>query len=445
MSPEIVLLVGLSDEESEAIDRLLASIKIQLESHRAGNLEEPAKALAGREICLVVLRADETIEYATRMIRRAKSLFTVDVPILVLIPGELPERIVPCLRAGADDYWILPLDETGFPLHFAVLLECGDAVLQAERGHRRESAPVREDSGHDLWRSILDGLKEGMSLFSPGRLIREKKTHPIARRWQRLERLGDGRFGEVWRVRETESHLQAVAKVPRCETMNSCALHAAAILKRLRHHPNVVQLIEVVKEEGRIVLVEEYIPGPTLRERLDAGFSPKEKEGIVLQLLSVTEYAHLHRIMHRDIKPENIIITHGGELKLIDFGIAKEIDIRGAGFATAGTYQFMPPEQILGKSCIASDVWALGVILYLLSTGRLPFFHENETYLVDLVQEAPPAAPRSLDARIPVELERVILKCLEKAVENRYANAGELLCDLLDRLPGFGDGTRIPD
>ncbi len=444
MSPEIVLLVGLSGDESAIIHRLLDSIKIRVEPFRTGNLENAASALSGQEVSLVVLRADATIERMTRMIRCAKSLFTAAVPILVLIPGELPERIVPCLRAGADDYWILPLDETDFPLHFTVLLECGDAVLKAERGPGRKIVPVREKLSHDLWRSILDGFKEGMSLFSHGRLIGKKEIHPIAHRWERLECLGSGRFGEVWRVRKAGSRMQAVAKIPRSENMNSSVLHAAAILKRLRHHPNVVHLVEVVKDEGRVVLVQEYIRGSTLLECIDAGISPEKKEAIVTQLLSVTEYAHMHRVMHRDIKPENIIVTHGGELKLIDFGIAKEADIRDAGFATAGTYQFMPPEQIRGKSCIASDVWALGVILYLLSTGCLPFFHEDGACLIDLVLENAPVPPRSIDSRVSAELERVILKCLEKAVENRYENAGELREDLLGSLPGFGDGTRIP-
>jgi serine/threonine protein kinase len=262
----------------------------------------------------------------------------------------------------------------------------------------------------------------------------------IGGKWEKLRRLGFGSYGEVWLVKNPENVEPAVAKVPHSQKMNTKFLREAAILKRLRDHPNAVHLKEVVKQDGKVILIQEYVEGGTLQDLLGQGMEAAAKESAFLQLLEIVARAHADKIMHRDIKPENIIVTHKGILKLLDFGTGKDLTRRSISNTVIGSRPFMAPEQILGNSRLASDVWALGVILYALSTGCLPFYDDNEKVLMDIILESEPERPRNLEPDLSEELESVILKCLEKDWSRRYRSAVELKTDLSERLPTFGQG-----
>ena len=168
---------------------------------------------------------------------------------------------------------------------------------------------------------------------------------------------------------------------------------------------------------------------------------PVTKERAFLELLEILSFAHAQNIMHRDVKPENIIITNEGTLKLLDFGTGKDLTRRSISNTIIGSRPYMAPEQIMGNSRLASDVWASGVILYALATGCLPFFDDNEKQLMDLILESPPEAPRNLEPDLSEALEALILRCLQKDWTHRYRAATELREDLLLQCPGFGDGT----
>jgi serine/threonine protein kinase len=148
--------------------------------------------------------------------------------------------------------------------------------------------------------------------------------------------------------------------------------------------------------------------------------------------------------MHRDIKPENIIITPSGSVKLLDFGTGKDLTRRSISNTMIGSRPYMAPEQIMGKSRIAGDVWALGVILYALATECLPFYDDNEKQLMDIILEQNPEKPRNIAPQLPEELEEIILKCLEKDWTKRYRDASELQTELLRTFPDFGEGEVLP-
>jgi len=156
-------------------------------------------------------------------------------------------------------------------------------------------------------------------------------------------------------------------------------------------------------------------------------------------------YAHKHKILHRDIKPENIIITKTGLVKLLDFGIARDLSWQTAEGSSAGTVNFMPPEQFEGKSCIASDVWAIGVILYIFATNAVPYFQLNDHYPMDIDTTVESRAPRLINPALDVGLERIIMRCLQKDLDKRYANATELENDLRETFPKFGRGELLPN
>ncbi len=166
---------------------------------------------------------------------------------------------------------------------------------------------------------------------------------------------------------------------------------------------------------------------------------PTLAENLVLQLIEVVAHAHQHRIMHRDIKPGNIIVQEDGTLKLLDFGAAKILREKDISATMVGSRPFMAPEQIMGKSEIRSDIWAIGVVMYLLYTGELPFYSEVEKVLIDLILEQEPTPPRELNPEIPEALEAIILKCLAKDVNKRYRSALALKADLLRHFPHYGE------
>ncbi len=271
---------------------------------------------------------------------------------------------------------------------------------------------------------------------------RLKKLHNlVAGRFEKVERLGIGSYGEIWKVRDVRGQVGApylVAKIPKSKKLNYQIQREAAICERLKGHPNTVTLIDVVEDRDRLVLVQEFVEGPTLRELLERPLWEAERESIVIQLVDVVAHAHRQRIVHRDIKPENIIIRRDGVAKLLDYGAAKELKERDVSSTMVGSRPFMAPEQIMGESQIASDVWALGVIMYGIYTEYLPFYHEHDRVLMDMIVTLEPEPPRNLEPGMPVALEEIILRCLRKDPRDRYPDAGVLKEAILERFPGYG-------
>ena len=269
-------------------------------------------------------------------------------------------------------------------------------------------------------------------------------TELIAERYEKVERLGRGSYGEVWKVRDTETEARApyyVAKIPRNKDFNNKFRKEADICQQLGDHPNAIKIIDMVEHHGRVVLIQEFVAGRSLLELMFGSMGESEKERIILQLVDVVAHAHKNRIVHRDIKPENVLIGSDGSLKLLDYGVAKELKDKDTSSTMVGSRPYMAPEQIMGESQIASDVWALGVIIYMLYTNLLPFVEVNEKALMDLILTREPDSPRQIDPDIPVELERIILKCLNKDPKERFADARVLKRVILETFPQFGKNT----
>ena len=450
MGREIIVLMGGKETETALIKGLISSFDIELRIPVGDVLTDFGSVFRHKPVCLVILQVDGNQGRQLRKLRWIRKQLMKPVPVLVLLPEKWAAQTSAYIKAGADDYCLLPLHEGRFSIRFLVLLECGQAMV-----HAPVSGNVSTDSGTgsgasnfrgdaQLWYRIVGFLREGIAFFTPGSQVSGKDTRPIFNRWERIQKLGTGGDGVVWKVREIDSGRMAVAKIPHSRKMNTSALRAAAILKRLIHHPNVVHLIEVVKDDDRFVLIQEYVPGHSLSELFEAGMTPCQKEDVFLQLVSVTAYAHHHSIMHRDIKPDNIIVSPTGNVKLLDFGIAGDLVWQDGGYHSEGTLDFMPPEQFDGKSSLATDVWALGIILYLLSLHRLPFCHDNSAFPMDISMDMHVVPPVTLKPDISPDLNRIILTCLEVSLESRYPSALVLLDDLTRTFPRFGDGDVIP-
>jgi serine/threonine protein kinase len=194
-------------------------------------------------------------------------------------------------------------------------------------------------------------------------------------------------------------------------------------------------MIEVMNKKA---LVQEFIFGKTLYEVIERDLEEKEVASVVIQLTDVVAHAHELGVVHRDIKPENIMVRPNGTIKLLDFGASKELKEKEMSATVTGSRPYMAPEQIMGKSQRRSDVWAIGVVMYVLYTGMYPFYHEVEKVLMDIILRVPPSPPSKFNEALDHKIERIIMNCLEKKPENRYLNARALKKDLLASIPDYG-------
>lgn len=259
-----------------------------------------------------------------------------------------------------------------------------------------------------------------------------------------LEEVGSGGMGVVYRARDDQLERDVALKVLPSGTLSDDGsrrqFRKEALALAKLSHPNIETVYEFDTQDGIDFLVMEYLPGKTLADRLVSGALP-EKEVIALgmQIAAAMDEAHTRGIVHRDLKPRNIAITERGQAKVLDFGLAKLLpqvneltsDTLSDTQAGAGTLPYMPPEQLQGEPVDArADIYTIGAVLYEMATDIRAFPDELPSRVIDAILHHPPVPPRALNSRISPELERIILKCLDKDPGRRFQSAKELLVDL---------------
>jgi serine/threonine protein kinase len=277
---------------------------------------------------------------------------------------------------------------------------------------------------------------------------------PFSGRYRLLRMVGRGGFGEVWQAYDPVLQKHVAIKKPRLNQLPALPpranfLDEARKAASLRH-PAIVRIYDVGQEAEGYYIVSEFIEGESLQARMQAGRQPFEWSArLIATVAGALHAAHLAGLVHRDVKPANILLDQSGNPYLADFGLAlREEEQLSERSNVCGTLAYMAPEQVRGDTHLMdgrADIYALGAVLYELLTGRPPFRGGDVDEYRELILRREPRPPRSIDDAVPVELERVCLKCLAKEVRDRYTTANDLASDLnawLEKRAGpAGSGT----
>ncbi len=256
-----------------------------------------------------------------------------------------------------------------------------------------------------------------------------------------LAEVGRGGMGVVYRARQLQ--LDRICALKTVSAVGSigdeAALRFLAEAKAIAtvRHPNVVQVHHAAQHEGRLFFEMEYVEGGSLAHRLKGvAWPPSRAARLIDAVARAVDEVHHHRIVHRDLKPANILLMADGTPKVADFGLAKSLD-RDASLTLEGvilgTPSYMAPEQAEGLADLigpATDIYAVGAILYELLAGRPPFTGASKLEVIQKIKAGDPPPPSDIVPGIPADLDAVCLKCLAKSPADRYATAGDLADDL---------------
>ena len=263
----------------------------------------------------------------------------------------------------------------------------------------------------------------------------------IGDRYEILEKIGTGGMSDVYKAKCHKLNRYVAVKVLKQEFSENAnfvskfrieAQAAAGLM-----HPNIVNVYDVGEENGIYYIVMELVEGITLKKYIEkkARLSYKEAVSIAIQVSMGIEAAHNNHIIHRDIKPQNIIISKDGKVKVTDFGIAKAATSNTITSNVMGSVHYTSPEQARGGySDEKSDIYSLGITMFEMLTGRVPFNGETTVAIaIKHIQEEMPS-PKEFVPEIPASVESIVLKCCQKSPDRRYQNMQELIADLKQSL-----------
>ncbi|SFR95627.1 Stk1 family PASTA domain-containing Ser/Thr kinase [Anaeromicropila populeti] len=274
----------------------------------------------------------------------------------------------------------------------------------------------------------------------------------ISDRYEIIEKVGTGGMADVYKAKCHRLNRYVAIKVLKAEFSEDKSFvskfrgeaQSAAGLS----HPNIVNVYDVGDDDGLHYIVMELVEGITLKSFIErkGKLEIREALGIAIQISQGMEAAHANHIIHRDIKPQNIIISKEGKVKVTDFGIAKAASSHTITSNAMGSVHYISPEQARGGYCDEkSDIYSLGITMYEMLTGRVPFTGDNTISVALLHIQGEAISIRELEPTIPVSIDKIVQKCMQKKPERRYLSASELIQDLRKAITNPNDDfVKIP-
>ncbi len=261
-----------------------------------------------------------------------------------------------------------------------------------------------------------------------------------------LASLGSGGFGAVYLAEDTWIDKKVAIKVPHRQNLDFGELLREPRLLASLSHPNIVSVLTAEKAENTFFIVMEYVQGETLENIIarEGRLELPQALDFTCQICNGVDYAHGQGVIHRDLRPANVLVAENGLLKVADFGTSRFLELTAEGTTVIGSPPYMAPEQFQGKSVFASDIYSLGVTMYQMLTGVLPYDTPKPSEIDKLMRADLVAPPYTRNPRVPRAISDVVMRAMAPAIADRYQRASELLEDLLAaRKRGTGTRPRI--
>ena len=275
--------------------------------------------------------------------------------------------------------------------------------------------------GDSSWYSLL---YSSHSMFFRGQTLGKYRI---------VSSLGSGGFGTVYLAEDTWIDKKVALKFPHKQHLDFSEMVKEPRLLAAMNHPNIVAILTAEKEGDHFFIVMEYVPGETLEQRIarDGALELSQALDFACQMCNAVDHAHASGILHRDLRPGNMLISEAGMLKVSDFGTSRFLEIAAHGTTVIGSPPYMAPEQFQGKAVFASDIYSIGVTMYEMLTGALPYNTPTPSDLDRLMRGELVTPPRLKNGRIPKAINDIVMKALHVDLASRYQRAGELLRDIV--------------
>ncbi len=255
----------------------------------------------------------------------------------------------------------------------------------------------------------------------------------IIGKYKILSTIGSGGFGTVYLAEDTWIDKKVALKVPHKQSVDFGELLREPRLLASLNHPNIVTILTAEKQENIFFIVMELVDGETLEAiiaRQGALDLPLALD-YTCQICNAIDHAHRHGVLHRDLRPSNVLVSENGLVKVADFGTSRFLEIAAHGTTVIGSPPYMAPEQFQGKAVFASDLYSLGVTMFQMLTGDLPYETPTPSDLDRLMRGEMQIAPRLRNPKIPKAVNDVVVKAMAPDIHARYQRASEVVEDLL--------------
>jgi len=259
-----------------------------------------------------------------------------------------------------------------------------------------------------------------------------------------LSHLGSGGFGSVYLAEDTWIKKNVAIKVPHKQNLDFSDMLKEPRLLASMSHPNIVTMLTAEKLDDVFFIVMEYVAGETLEHMIvrEGALELSLALDYTCQMCNAVDHAHRAGVLHRDIRPGNMLVSETGLLKVTDFGTSRFLEIAAHGTTVIGSPPYMAPEQFHGKAVFASDVYSVGITMYQMVTGELPYNTPAPADIEKLMRGELVTAPRVKNSRLPRAINDIIMRALAPDLTARYQRAADLLEDLLAARAPVGRRTR---